>query len=113
MAIFYLNEESQDDKSQLFLSSISVGIAFITCIGILLFHISLILKSSSTWKVHMLPFIQNSLLLSKILRITPVKDKNITGVKEVAELHALPTFTEVDVDLRESLLEITASQAAA
>ena len=62
----------------------------------------------------MLPFIQKSLLLSKILRITPVtKDKNIKGDKEAAELHTLPTSTEIDVDLREPLLEISESQVAA
>ena len=109
MATSYLNEKSGDANSQLILSSISVGIAFITFIGILLFHISLVLKSS---KIRMLPFIQKSLLLSKILRITIVKDKTTTMDKDTAELHALPTSTEVDVDLREPLLEITESQAA-
>ena len=111
VATFYLKEKSEDTNSQLILSSISVGIAFITFIGILLFHISLVLKSSSIWKKHWFPFIQKSLLLSKILRITPVtKDKTTTGDKDAAELHALPTSTEVDVDLREPLLEISESQ---
>ena len=110
VATFYLKEKSEDANSQLILSSISVGIAFITFIGILIFHISLILKSSSIWKVHILPFIQKSLLLNKILRITPVtKDRNIKGDKEAAELQALPTSTEIDVDLREPLLEISES----
>jgi hypothetical protein len=59
------------------------------------------------------PFIQKSLLLSKILRITPVKDQTRAGDKDAAELQALPTSTEIDVDLREPLLEITESQAAA
>ena len=111
VATFYLKEESEDVGSQFILSSISVGIAFITFIGILLFHISLALKSSNIWKVHMLPFIQKSLLLSKILRITPVKNKTTAGDKDTAELHTLPTSTEVDVDLREPLLEINESQA--
>ena len=114
VATFYLKEESKDDESQLILSSISVGVAFITFVGILLFHISLVLKSSSIlWKMYILPFIQKSLLLSKILRITPVKDKTITGDKDAAELHTLPTSTAVGVDLREPLLEISESQAAA
>ena len=113
VATFYLKEESEDDENQRILSSISVGIAFITFIGILLFHASIVLKSSNIWKKHMLPFIQTSLLLSQILRISPVKDKTTTGDKDTAELHALPTSTEVDVDLREPLLEISESQAAA
>ena len=113
VATFYLKEESEDDKNQLILSSISVGIAFITFLGILLFHISLVLKSSNIWKNYMLPFIQKSLLLSKILRITPVKDQTRAGDKDAAELQALPTSTEIDVDLREPLLEVTESQATA
>ena len=52
-----------------------------------------------------------SLLLSKILRIAPVKNKTTEGGKDAAELQALPTSTEVSVDLREPLLEITESQA--
>ena len=114
VAIFYLNEKAEDAaKSQLILSNISVGIAFITFLEIFLFHISLVLKSSNIWKMCMLPFIQKSLLLSKILRITPVKEQTRAGVKDAAELQALPTSTDIDVDLRESLLEITESQAVA
>ena len=113
VATFYLKEESKDDESQLILSSISVGIAFITFLGILLFHISLVLKSSNIWKNYMLPFIQKSSLLSKILRITPVQDQTRAGDKDAAELQVLPTSTEIDVDLREPLLEITESQATA
>ena len=59
----------------------------------------------------MVPFIQKSLLLSKMLRIAPVKDKTTARDKDAAELQALPTSTEVDVDLHEPLLEITESQA--
>ena len=113
VATFYLKEESEGDKNQLILSSISVGFAFITFIGILLFHISLAFKSSNIWKLHILPFIQKSLLLNKILRITPTKDQTRAGDKDAAELQALPTSTEIDVDLREPLLEITESQAVA
>ena len=112
VATFYLKEESEDAKRQHILSSISVGIAFVTFIGIFLFHVSLVLKSSSIWKVHMLPFIQKSLLLSTILRITPVKDETTAGDRKNTELHTLPTSTEIGVDLREPLLEITESHAA-
>jgi hypothetical protein len=111
VATFYLKEESEDGKYQLILSTISLGIAFMTFIGISLFHISLVLKSSKFWKIHMLPFVQKSLLLSKIPRITPVKDHTRGGDKDTAELQTLPTSTEINVDLREPLLEITESQA--
>ena len=43
----------------------------------------------------MLPFIENS----KILRITPVKDQTRAGDKDAAELQALPTSTETNVDI--------------
>ena len=112
VATFYLIaiEKSEDAaKSQLILLNISVGIAFISFLGILLIHISLVLKSSNIWKHYMLPFIQKSLLLSKILRITPVKDQSRAEDKDAAELQALPTSTEIDVDLREPLLEDTES----
>ena len=59
----------------------------------------------------MLPFIQKSLLLSKILRTTLVKDQTRAGDNYAAELQVLPTSTEIDVDLREPLLEIIESQA--
>ena len=109
---FYLKEESEDaGRHQLILSSISVGISLVTFIGILLLHISLVLKFSNTWKMHVHPVIQKSPLLSKILGITPVQ--TTTGDKDIAELKSLPTSTEVDFNLREPLLEITESQATA
>ena len=115
VATFYFKEEKKFEgksNSQLILSSISVGIAFIIFIGIFLFHICFVLKSSCIWKVHMLPIIQKSLLFSTILSITPVtEDQTTSGAKDTAELCALPTSTEVDVDLREPLLEVTESQA--
>ena len=113
VATFYLKEESNNDKSQFILSSISVGIAFMTFLGILFFHISLVVKSTKIWKVSMLPFIQTFPSLSKILGIIP--DKTTAGGEQevAAELQALPTSTEVDVDLREPLLEITELHVAA
>ena len=115
MATFYLNKESQDDKSRLILSNISVGTAFITFLGILLFHISLVIKSSSFWKEHMVPFIQRSQFLSKILGVTVIKDdtavKNVT-VEATIMLHALPTTTEVAIDHNKPLLLEISTDAA-
>ena len=103
---FYLYEEFDEHiKSQHTPSTVSIGITFVTFIGILLYHVCFVLKSSSIWKVRMLPFIQKSLLLSTILRITPVKDETTARDRKNTELHALPTSTEIDVDLREPLLE--------
>ena len=112
VATFYLKEESEGDKNQLILSSISVGIAFITFVGILLFHISLVFKSSNIWKEHVISFIQRSLFLSKIFRVTAIKDNTTVRNVEATVLHALPTSTEVAIDLNKPLLlEITADTA--
>ena len=112
LGTFYLKEESEDAKSQLILSNVSIGIAFITFIGILLFHISLVLKSSNIWKECLIPFIQTSFLLRKIFRETAIKDNIVTRNVEATVLHALPTSTEVAIDLNEPLLlEITTDTA--
>ena len=109
VATFYLKKESKDDKSQLILSSISVGIAFIIFIGIIFLHTSLVFKSSSIWKMHILPFIQRYQFLSKILGVAAVKDNTTVRNVETTLLHALPTCTEVAIDLNQPLLlEITA-----
>ena len=81
VAIFYLKEESDNTKSQLILSSISIGIAFISFIGTLFYHISSLLDSSNIWKEHMIHFIQKSILLRKFLRETAIND-NTTYSKE-------------------------------
>jgi hypothetical protein len=107
---FYLREKSEDAaKNQLILSSVSVGIAFITFIGILLFHISLVLKSSNIWKEYnMIHLIQRSPFLGKILGVT-VRDNIAIRNVETTVLHALPTTTEVAIDLNKPLLlEISA-----
>ena len=112
---FYLNEEAEDSNSQLIFSSISVAFAFITFIGIVLFHFSLVIKSTNIWRVHVLPLIQRFYLLSKLFRFTSaVKRKPTQGDKNTTELSALPivTSTEIDVDLREPLIEITDSHAS-
>ena len=65
--------------------------------------------------MYIIPFIQKSLLLSKVFRTAaaPFKDTQTTeGDRNAAELQTLPTSTEIDVDLREPLLEITESHAA-
>jgi predicted outer membrane repeat protein len=112
VATFYLKEESKNDNNQLILSSISVGIAFITFLGILLFHISLVFKSSNIWKEHMIPFIQKSQFLSKILGVTVIKDNATVRNVEATVLHALPTTTEVAIDLNKPLLLEISTDAA-
>jgi predicted outer membrane repeat protein len=112
VATFYLKEESKNDNNQLILSSISIGIAFITFLGILLFHISLVFKSSNIWKEHMIPFIQKSRFLSMILGVTVIKDNATVRNVEATVLHALPTTTEVAIDLNKPLLLEISTDAA-
>ena len=50
----------------------------------------------------MIPFIQKSFLLSKVFRETAIKD-NTTRNVEATVLHALPTSTEVAIDLNKPL----------
>ena len=104
VATFYLEKESKDaDGSQFIVSSISIGIAFITFIGIIIYHVCLVFKSTSrVWKVHFLPFIQKSY---RVIKATSAEDEKKAEEKENTELHTMPTFTEVGVDLREPLLE--------
>ena len=112
VATFYLKEESEDDKNQLILLSVSVGIAFVTFFGVLIFHISLVFKSSNIWKEQMIPYIQRSSFLSKILGITVINDNTTVRNVESTMLHALPTTTEVAIDLNKPLLlEISADAA--
>ena len=59
--------------------------------------------------IHLKQIELYSLGYTLILWNTPVKGKTTAGNKGAAELQALPTSTEVDVALREPLLEITES----
>ena len=105
MATFYLKEESKD-SSQFFVSSISIGIAFIALMGILTYHICLVFKSASNlWKLHLLPFVQKSQIVFKAMSVSEGERAAAEG-EEKTELRTLPTLSEVGVDLREPLLEL-------
>ena len=105
VATFYLKEESKD-SSQFFVSSISIGIAFIALMGILTYHICLVFKSASNlWKFHFLPFVHKS---QRVFKAMPVSEGERAAAEgeEKTELRTLPTLSEVGVDLREPLLEL-------
>jgi hypothetical protein len=104
VATFYLKEESKN-SSQFIVSSISVGIAFISFIGILTYHICLVFKSASNlWKLYLLPFFQKTRRIFKARSISE-GEKVIEG-EEKSELHTLPTSSDIGVHLREPLLEL-------
>ena len=98
-ATFYLKEEGKGRQSQLILSSISVGTAFITFIGILLFHISYFITSTNFWKLHMLPYTQK-----RRLTFTRNAQENGAEVEENANIQALPTYAAIAGNLREPLI---------
>ena len=102
VATFYLKEESKY-SSQFFVSSISIGMAFIALMGILTYHICLVFKSASNlWKLHLLPFVQR---VFKAMSVSEGERAAAEG-EEKTELRTLPTLSEVGVDLREPLLEL-------
>ena len=105
VATFYLKEESKY-SSQFFVSSISIGIAFIALMGIITYHICLVFKSASNlWKLHLLPFVQKSQRVFKAMSVSEGERAAAEG-EEKTELRTLPTLSEVGVDLREPLLEL-------
>ena len=94
-ATFYLTEEGKGTQSQLTLSSISVGTAFITFIGIFVFHISQFIKSTRFWKLHMLPYMQ---------KFSAMFHKNEAEEEEDAMIRAMPTYAAIAANLREPLI---------
>ena len=97
-ATFYLKEEGKGTRSQLILSSISVGTAFITFIGILIFHVSYFIKSTSFWKLHILPYI------NQMQFFTGNANVNGADVEENARIHTLPNYAATAANLREPLI---------
>jgi hypothetical protein len=92
VATFYIRENDLGNASQKFLSGLSVGVAFVTFLGILLFHVFHQLKRMKVWKeetcfkANERPFIKNG---------------NDRGDPQKRELE----FTCSAAQLRESLLE--------
>ena len=94
-ATFYLKEEGKGTKSQLILSSVSVGTAFITFVGILLFHVSHYIASTRYWKLHVLPYIQKFRVMA---------GKNEADEEENAMIRAMPAYAAIAANLREPLI---------
>ena len=101
---FYLKEESQE-LHQLAVSNASIGISFVTFLGILLFHSYLQLKSTRVWKSKAIPSIYKSHLLCKVFRIAPVKNEEACADREIVDLDLSPVTSSI-VELREPLLDV-------
>ena len=95
-ATFYLKEEGKGTQSQLILSSISVGTAFIIFVGIFFFHVSQLIISTRFWKLRMLPYVQ---------KFKAMVHKNEADEEENAALmRAMPTYAAIAANLREPLI---------
>ena len=90
---FYL-KAGDASEYQVYLSNVSVGIALLTFIGIIIFHIFLRIRTTSLWKRTIKPmFVQQ-------------KDGNVATV-DSHNVQSLPTSSTVaiSIELREPLLE--------
>ena len=94
-ATFYLKEEGKGTQGQLILSSISVGTAFMTFIGIFFFHVSQLIVSTRFWKLRMLPYVQKFKMMVR---------KNDADEQENEMIRAMPTYAAIAANLREPLI---------
>ena len=99
VATFYVREERSG--SQYILSSISVGAAFITFIGIITFHVYVQLKGMVTWKM-LIAFV-GKLKLCKHVGIVSIRDECNHNDGDSKLSINIPTYSTVE--LREPLLE--------
>ena len=104
VATFYIKEEGSG--SQYILSGVSVGLAFVTFIGIITFHLYLQLEDTYVWRKIVIPYASKCRLLQKFFRIVPVKNDT-----ESPRRDAIGGYIYIStVELREPLLENNALQ---
>ena len=94
VSTFYLSEKEILGRQDV-LSKVSVGVAFMTFIGILVFHAYLQLKLTEVWK-------EAVGLFHKFFRITPTMNKNSDGINENPTSECITLSV---VHLREPLLD--------
>ena len=98
IATFYLKEK--DNKNQPAILNASIGVTFVTFIGIVFFHIYLVLKSTRIWKVCVISVFHKNKWLCKVFGIVQIEGENIvlnSNDQEVA--------TSTIVELREPLID--------
>ena len=98
IASFYLIDGNI--QNQISVLSASIGITFIIFIGIIFFHIYLLIKSTQIWSTYINSIVHTSKFLCKIFGMVQKKDKNV-------ELKGsdLQVVTSTLVELREPLLD--------
>ena len=94
---FFLKE---DDIGQAAILNASVGISFVMFVGILFFHICLLLKSKWIWKYLFNSFFHEHGLLSKVFRMVPNENETVE-----LKSNDQKVVTSTLVELREPLID--------
>ena len=95
---FYLKEN--DINNQLSILNASIGITFVTFVGILFFHIYLVLKSTHIWNICVISMFCKSKWLCKVFGIVQKEDE-IVALKS----NDPQVVTSTLVELREPLID--------
>ena len=98
IATFYLKERNV--QNQLVILNISIGITFITLIGIVIFHIYLLLKSTHIWNICVISMFCKSKWLCKVFGIVQKEDTSL-----VLKSNDPKVVTSTLVELREPLID--------
>ena len=99
VATFYFKDK--DIESQPAILSTSVGISFITFVGIIFFHIHLLFKSKNIWKCVANTFLlRKNWLLCKTFKIVPKENENVALKSNDPNV-----VTSTLVELREPLID--------
>ena len=94
VATFYVKEEGSG--SQHILSSVSIRVAFITFIGIIIFHMYIQLKGTITWKMLIL-FMRKLKLLCKCVGIMATQEESSECKPNGNDSIIIPTHSTVEL----------------
>ena len=100
IATFYLKE--RDIQNQLAILNASIGVTLVTFLGIVFFHIYLMLKSTRIWNVCVISLFYKSKWLCKVFGIVQKEDESIIALKSNDQELAI---TSTIVELREPLID--------
>ena len=98
IATFYLKKRNIQNK--LAILSTSIGITFVTFIGIVIFHIYLLLKSTRIWNICVISMFCKSKWLCKVFGIVQKEDESLVLKSNDPEV-----VTSTLVELREPLID--------
>ena len=98
IATFFIRE--RDIQNQLAILNTSIGITFVTFLGIIFFHIYFLLKSTCIWNVCVISMFYKSKWLCKVFGIVQKEDESIALKSNDPEV-----VTSTLVELREPLID--------